>query len=485
MSKINIVGLGPGSIDDLTLSAVKKIEDENRKYIRTIHHPTVKYFDDKNIEYKAYDYIYDSKDEFIDVYENIALDLAKEAKKYGEINYFVPGNPMIAEKTVEILLKDDTIDTVIISGMSFIEPMLQLVKRDPISGLKIIDGAEFKKTLIDINTDIIITQTYNMRILGQIKLVISEIYGDEYEIYYIDSAGVKEQEKIEKLPIYLLDRVESVGPLTSIYIPRVEEKNKEIFDFNDLVDIMDVLRGEDGCPWDIKQTHESLRDEMIEEAFELVNAINNEDYDNIVEELGDVLLQVVFHSKIGEDEGTFNLVEVTTELVKKLIYRHPHIFSENKVVNSDKVLYNWDSVKDAQKNYKSKTEKMNDITQNLPELSKSYKIQKIAKEVGFDWPSIDGSINKLYEEAKELEDAIEEDDKVHVEEELGDLLFSIVNIARFLDIDPVVALNGANEKFKSRFKTMEKIAKDDNVDMSEMSISDLDKLWNLAKEKNV
>lgn len=479
--KINIIGLGPGSIDQLTYGAIQKIKGDNKKFLRTKVHPTVEYFDDNNIEYISFDDYYEEEDTFDDLYQKIANTLIEKLSEYDEIDYFVPGNPMIAEKTVEILINNDNIQTQIISGMSFIEPMLELIGRDPINGLKIIDGSDFKKTLLNINMDIIITQTYNNRILGDIKLISSEIYSDDYEIYIVDAAGVEGKEKIEKIPIYMLDRIDYVGPLTSIFIPRVDQIDKEIFDFNDVVDIMDILRGENGCPWDIEQTHESIRKNVIEEAYELVNAIDNDDYDNIIEELGDVLFQVVFHAKIGSDEGYFDLHEVTTELVRKLKYRHPHIFSENKVVNSEKVVYNWDRMKDSQVNYKSKTEKMENITNSLPQLLKSYKIQKIAKEVGFDWDDVSGPIEKLSEETEELLEAIESNNVANIEEELGDLLFTIVNIARFLDVDPEVSLNKANKKFIERFSLVEKMSLDNNESLEDMNLEKLNKYWNLAK----
>lgn len=484
MSKINVIGLGPGSIDQLTMGAVKSISGSNKKYLRTNNHPTVEYFHEKNIEYTCFDEFYEHEDNFNELYGKISETLIKAAKDNNEIDYFVPGNPMIAEKTVELLLAQDEVEINIISGMSFIEPMLELIGRDPVNGLKIIDGSDFKETLIDINTDIIVTQTYNIRILTDIKLVISEIYGDDYEVYLVHAAGIEDMEKLEIVPIYLLDRIEDVGPLTSLFIPQIDKIINEVFDFNDLVDIMNILRGEDGCPWDLEQTHESIRTDILEEAYELIDAIDNEDVDNIIEELGDVLLQVIFHSKIASDDGYFNLYEVTTNLAQKLIYRHPHIFSENKVVNSEEVVYNWDRMKDSQANYDMKSEKFNNIASILPELLKSYKIQEIAGEVGFDWDDISGPIEKLSEETKELFVAIDSKNMDNIEEELGDLLFTIVNIARFLNVDPEIALNKSNKKFIKRFMLVEEFSLKENKMLEDMTLDELNQLWNLAK-KNI
>lgn len=484
MGKIRVIGLGPGSINDLTVEAYRNINNENINYLRTEHHPSVEYFKDENIAYNSFDYLYEEEENFEDIYHTIVEELISSAKENKLINYFVPGNPMIAEKTVELLLdRREEIQIEIISGMSFIEPMLELVERDPIDGLKIIDGAQFKPSLVDINSDIIVTQTYNMRILIDIKLELSEIYGDEYEVYLIHGAGIEGLERLEALSIYELDRVEDVGHLTSLYIPKVEKTAKKVFDFNDLVDIMILLRGENGCPWDIEQTHSSLRPYVIEEAYELVNAIDKDDVDNIIEELGDVLLQVLFHISIASDEGSFNFYDVSTGLANKLIYRHPQVFLENELANSDEVLYNWEAMKDRERKLVKASEKMENLTLNLPSLVKACKIQGTASKIGFDWSDITGPLEKLDEEIEELLEAYEGENKEHIEEELGDVLFTIVNLSRFLDVDPELALNKANNKFKERFTSLEEMALEKDLDLKDMKIEELDELWKLVKTR--
>ncbi len=482
MAKIYVIGLGPGSIDDLTLGAVNRIHKGDENFLRTEKHPTISYFKEKNIPYTSFDYIYDSKDEFKDVYETIAELLIEKTLTGKDINYFVPGNPLVAEKTVEILIERN-IDIEIIGGMSFIDPLILGVKRDPIDGLKIVDGTVFKFSMVDINTDIIITQTYNKRILSEIKLILSDIYGDEHNIYIIDSAGIKGQERVNNIPIYLLDRYEDAGPLTSIYIPRIEQSDKKIFDFNDIIDIMKKLRGEDGCPWDMKQTHKSIRKCMIEEAYEAVDAIDGDDTQSLIEELGDVLLQVIFHAEIAFDEGEFNIVDITTSLAEKLIYRHPHIFLNEEVVNSGEVVYNWDRLKDLQRGFETIGEKLDSIS-SLPSLVKGYKIQGIAAKVGFDWPEVSGVLAKIKEEYGEVLEVIESSnmDYDRLEDEIGDLFFSIVNLARFFNIDPEVAMNRTNRKFIDRFKHMEEVTTSQGKKLGDMSLDEMDSLWSLAKK---
>nr|WP_300003662.1 nucleoside triphosphate pyrophosphohydrolase [Tissierella sp.] len=482
MGKIYVIGLGPGSVEDLTLGAVKRIEKGSRHFVRTENHPTIEYFKEKEIVYKSFDYLYETKDEFKDVYETIADTLLKEAKGEEDINYFVPGNPLVAEKTVEILIERGE-DIEIVTGMSFIDPLIMSVKRDPINGLKIVDGTVFDFGMIDINMDTIVTQVYNQRIISEIKIILSEVYGDEYKIYIIDSAGIKNQEIVENIPIYMLDRFEKIGYLTSIYIPRIEKTQKEVFDFSDIIKIMEKLRGEDGCPWDIKQTHESLRACMLEEAYELVDAIDKGDVDSIIEELGDVLLQVIFHANIASDEGEFGIMDVTTALASKLIFRHPHIFLDEKVVNSEEVVYNWDRLKELQQGLKTTQEKMDHIS-GLPSLIKGLKIQELAAKVGFDWPDVSGAIEKIKEEYLEVIEVVDssEENFEREEEEIGDLFFTVVNLARFLNIDPEVAMNRANHKFIDRFKFMEERSKEMETNLKDMSLDEMEELWNLAKK---
>ncbi len=482
MGKIFVIGLGPGKIDSLTLGAVERINSGERNYLRTEKHPTVDYFKENDIPYKSFDYIYDSEEDFEIVYKKIVDKLINESIE-ADINYYVPGNPLVSEKTVEILLNKG-LDIEIVSGMSFIEPIIELLGRDPIEGLKIVDGTQFNNQLVDINSDIIVTQVYNRRILTDVKIVLSEIYGDDYNVWLIRKAGIVDQEEANRIQVFQLDRILEIDHLTSIYIPKIEENNRKVFDFNNLIGIMKLLRSENGCPWDLEQDHKSIRQCLIEEAYEVVDAIDNNDIDNLIEELGDLLLQVIFHCQIGYDEGEFNLIEVTSVLANKLIYRHPHIFLQKDVDNSKEVVYNWNKLKDSKRGYKDLTDRLKDLP-SLPALLKSKKIQDRAADVGFDWDDIQGPIDKVNEEYNELMAARAEFGQGHerVEEELGDLLFAIVNLARFLDVNPEISLNRANKKFIKRIEIMELEAKKMGKYLDVMDLDEMNELWNLAKEK--
>jgi tetrapyrrole methylase family protein/MazG family protein len=485
MGKIYILGLGPGDVNSLTLGVVDRIKSGDKNFLRTEKHPTVKYFKDNHIHYESYDYVYEKEEEFIDVYEYIADDLIKKAKEYKTINYLVPGNPIVAEKTVNILLgkEDENLEIELFTGVSFIEPVIELVKKDPINGLKIIDGIDFHIKDIDINLDCIITQVYNRRVASDIKLVLSDVYGDEYEIYLINSAGVKGNEEIHRIPIFELDRIDNIGALTSIYIPKMDKINKKIYDVADIICTMEILRSNEGCPWDREQTHRSIRESVIEEAYEVVDAIDRDDIDGLVEELGDLFLQIIFHCQIGSEEGEFNLYNVTTELNKKLIYRHPHVFSEKKVEKPDEVVYNWNKLKFKDRNISTYTDILRD-TPKLPSLMRSFKVQERAGQVGFDWDSVDGALDKVKEEYHEVIESIndiEGGDVQKTEEELGDLLFAVVNVCRFFNVNPEVALNKTVNKFIDRFQIMETKGRQIGKKLDEMTLEELDVLWNEAK----
>ena len=265
--------------------------------------------------------------------------------------------------------------------------------------------------------------------------------------------------------------------------------NAEAFDR--LVDVIRALRAPDGCPWDRAQTHETLTREMIEEAYEVVQAIDNQDIPNLREELGDVMLQVVMHSAIAEENGEFTLADVCNEVSEKMIGRHPHVFGGNvekygfQQVNSvDNVLDLWENVKRSEKQETSQTSAMEKIPLSLPALIRAEKIQKKARKVGFDWPDVSGAFAKIDEETAELKEAYSQGDKDHISEELGDLLFAIVNTARFLDVDPEDALNSTSRKFIDRFSYIEKTAAANGRRLEDMTLAEMDFLWEEAKEKS-
>lgn len=256
---------------------------------------------------------------------------------------------------------------------------------------------------------------------------------------------------------------------------------KERYDFKDLISIMKYLRAPDGCPWDREQDHKSIRSNFIEETYEVIEAIDTDDKDLLKEELGDVLLQVVFHAEMESEMGNFNIDDVCNDICQKLVIRHPHVFGDIKADTSDKALVSWDNVKMQTKSQKSQADAMDSVSKALPSLMRSTKIQQKAAKVGFDWENVDGAFDKLTEEVAELKEAISEGDKDHQIEELGDLLFSVVNVARFLKIDSEEALYRACDKFSDRFRKVEQLANERNIDMKAAKLEELDSLWDEVK----
>ena len=257
---------------------------------------------------------------------------------------------------------------------------------------------------------------------------------------------------------------------------------KEHYQIQDLLQIMRILRGDDGCPWDREQDHDTIRKNMIEETYEVVEAIDRKDSDMLCEELGDVLLQVVFHARMEEEAGGFNFDDVCDGICQKLILRHPHIFGDVVAKTSEQVLNNWDEIKKKEKGQKTATDTLRSVPAVLPALMRAEKVQHRAAKTGFDYPDPAGAFADLKSEVVELEEALQAQNAAHIQEELGDVLFSVVNVARKLHIDPEEALTRSTEKFMDRFDKVERIATNRGVRMSDSSLDELNALWAQAKE---
>ena len=257
---------------------------------------------------------------------------------------------------------------------------------------------------------------------------------------------------------------------------------KDKYNINDLIEIVRILRAPGGCPWDIKQTHASIKKDFIEETYEVVEAINKDDKTLLCEELGDVLLQVAFHSDIERENGTFDFDDVADGICKKLIIRHPHVFGDVKADTADEVLTNWDEIKRRTKHQKSVAQSIDSIPRELPALMRAAKIQSRAAKTGFDFDSTDSALDKITEETAELKEAVASGDKAKISDELGDLLFAAVNVARFTGVEAEESLTASSDKFSSRFKITEELAKQKNIDMKSASIKELDVLWDETKK---
>ena len=478
---LKIMGLGPGAYEALTIGALKELKNNKNIYFRTEKHPTVDFLKDEGIKFESYDHAYEKYDSFDDVYKYIAEDLITKIKDDEDLIYAVPGHPLVAEKSVINLIelcKENNIQYEVLPAVSFVDAMMEALQVDPIEGVKIIDAFDMKNQILDKRVGTIITQVYNNFIASEVKLRLLEGYEDDTEIIFVRAAGVEGLESIRKIPLYELDWQEDIDYLTSIYIPK-DLGNKK--DFQDLLDIIETLRNQGGCPWDREQTHESLKSALLEECYEVIDAIENEDEDALIEELGDVLLQVVFHASIGKEDGYFDIMDVIGGISNKMINRHPHVFGNEEANTSEQVLVNWDEIKKEEKGIKTLTEEMQNIAKSLPATTRAYKVQKKAKKVGFDWDDVNCAMDKVKEELNEIKEVYNCEDKSIIEGEVGDLLFACINVARFLEVDGELALDKTIKKFIKRFSYIENEAIKNNKNLKDMTLEEMDKLWEEAK----
>ena len=263
----------------------------------------------------------------------------------------------------------------------------------------------------------------------------------------------------------------------------VDWEFKEKYDLNDFIRIIDVLRGPGGCPWDIKQTHESLKLNAVEEAWEVVDAIDEGSAAHLREELGDLLMQVIFHASIEKERGGFTLDDVADEAVKKLVHRHPHVFADVKADTPEEVLTNWDAIKRADRGQQSTASVMDGIPKGLPGLMRSQKIQNKAGKLGFDWPDVSGAMDKLREETAELQEGIDAGDIENIKEEIGDALFSVVNVARFYKLDTEECMHAACEKFIRRFRYLEEGAAREGLRLEDMTLGQMERIYQEARHE--
>lgn len=478
---LKIMGLGPGAYEALTIGALKELKNNKNIYFRTEKHPTVDFLKDEGIKFESYDHAYERYDSFDDVYKYIAEDLITKINDDEDLIYAVPGHPLVAEKSVVNLIelcKQNNIEYEVLPAVSFVDAMMEALQVDPIEGVKIIDAFDMKNQILDKRVGTIITQVYNNFIASEVKLKLLEGYEDDTEIIFVRAAGVEGLESIRKIPLYELDWQEDIDYLTSIYIPK-DLGNKK--DFQDLLDIIETLRNPGGCPWDREQTHESLKSALLEECYEVIDAIENEDEDALIEELGDVLLQVVFHASIGKEDGYFDIIDVIGGISNKMINRHPHVFGNEELNTSEQVLVNWDEIKKEEKGIKTLSEEMKNIAKSLPATTRAYKVQKKAKKVGFDWDDVNCAMDKVKEELNEIKEVYNCEDKSIIEGEVGDLLFACINVARFLEVDGELALDKTIKKFINRFSYIENQAIKNNKNLKDMTLEEMDKLWEEAK----
>lgn len=452
----------------LTIEAWNKIEHANKLFLQTGKHPYSKLLE--CFDFSTMDDLYETAEDFDELDSLIAERLISFGS---DCVYATTGEVTAFNEKLKTIALEQGIETEILAGVSL--PVVLFPEKSQCAAYTAYGLPE----TLDPSLGVVITEIDHSLIASEVKLALSEFYPDEWEI---ELARINEKFEVEKIivPLCELDRRKDLDATTGIFVPPCEFEKLERFGLKELEHVMKMLRAPDGCPWDKEQTHASIKMDLIEESYEVIDAIDKQDDDAFVEELGDVLMQVVFHAEIAGEQCRFNMRDITTGIVSKLIYRHPHVFSDTVVSGSEDVLKNWDELKQKEKKQATVTDTLKAVPESFPALMRARKIQKRAAKVGFDWKNAEDAFPKIFEETDELRSAMSE--KTNIYEELGDLLFSVVNVARLLKLDPEQALRDASDKFVRRFEKMEKLALSQGLELNRMTLEEMDLLWNEAKK---
>ena len=482
MTGIIILGLGPGNPEQLTMEAWKVLQEAKEVYLRTSQHPTVAGLPE-GIILHSFDHLYEQEKDFSKVYERIVDQVIALAQRPEGVVYAVPGHPNIAEATGPEIIrqaKELGLDVRVVEGLSFLEPTFNALRIDPLPQTVIVDALELVNTYhpsFPPDVPALIAQLYSPMVAGEVKITLMAQYPDEHPVLLIHAAGTPNQ-VVESVPLYQIDQSAHTGLLTTLYLPPLGDFTS----FEGFQELIAHLRAPEGCPWDREQTHQSLRKNLLEEAYEALSAIDLDDPEEMQEEFGDLLLQIVLQTQIASEEGDFNMADVIRGIHTKLIRRHPHVFSDVDLEDADAVIKNWERIKAAERKENDQQHKglLDGIPTAMPALSVADNYQRRAARVGFDWPSIDGVFDKLEEELGELKSA---DSPASRSEEFGDLLFALVNLARWWEIDAESALRETNVKFRRRFATIEAAAKTQGKALSDMTLDEMDTIWEQSKKQ--
>jgi tetrapyrrole methylase family protein/MazG family protein len=510
MKTLVIAGLGPGGPGQLTAEARALLEEAQvggRLILRTRVHPVVQDWPVLR-DAPSLDHLYERSADFGEVYDGIARAVleAVEALPEGsgagpELVYAVPGHPAVGEATVPRLrglAREAGIAVRLVPGLSFVDAVTTVLGGEAGEGEEGeagTDGADLRVAdalalgRVDPTVPLLVCQVYSRRVAAGVKLALGAHYPDEHPVVLVRAAGVQGQETVSRRPLYEIDRDDFPDHLTSLWVPplaplqaRREPETLRL--------VMARLRAPDGCPWDREQTHASLRKYLLEETYEALEALDAGDTVALEEELGDLLLQIVFHAQIADEVGDFDLGDVVAGIVAKLIRRHPHVFGGEEAKDAEAVLRNWEALKRKERAERAagasqdgegapERSMLDGVPRAMPALAYAQAVQDRAARVGFDWPDVAGVVDKVAEEARELTEAPPEGRQA----ELGDLLFSVVNLARRLGIDAEEALRGANGKFLARFASMEVAARRAGKTLEEYDAAGLDALWEEAKSQ--
>ena len=438
--------------------------------LQTEKHPSAKVLRDHNLIYSAMDDLFDVSEDF----DALNLAVAKRLCDAGDCVYLATGS--IQNSQLPAIRKEAETRNIHVAVLPYLSAgAVAFPEREPAMAISAHDLPE----QIDPEQNCVIEEIDRQIVAGDAKLFLSEYFPDESNVC-IASIGMDGAYSTREILLCDLDRQKHYDATTILYVPKTAYESRTRHGFDDVMRIVRRLRAPNGCPWDREQTHESLKNALLEESYELIDAIDEDDDAHICEEMGDVLLQFALHAAIAEEQSAFTARDACTELVEKLIYRHPHVFGEIRVSGSDEVLKNWDALKMSQRKQTTQSEVLRSVPKSFPALLRSRKVQKKAADVGFDWENAQQAFYKIAEETEELREAMEQGE--HIEEEMGDLLFAVVNVARLLKLEPEFLLMQATDKFIGRFEIMETLAKKRGKELKNMPFPEQDRLWDEAKK---
>lgn len=471
MDNISVVTLGPGPESLLTKGAMEALSRADAVVLRTGRHGAAEWLHKEQIPFETLDALYDAAEDF----DELAIQAAafvREKAKNGSVAYGV-SDPM-QDESVNRLLQSGAVR--IVPGVS--QPAV-LCAAAGVMGPYLSSDA-MSLSVSDCQHTIIITELNDRQLASDVKLKLMPWYGEDAEaLFFKPSSGA--ERTFETIPLCDLDRQRKYDHTAGCIVRPRPLLEKERFDAQDLLNLMRILRSDNGCPWDRKQTHRSLRPYLIEEAYETALAIDEGDGEHLSDELGDVLLQIALHAVIGEQYGTMEWTDITTNICRKMIARHRHIFGEDHCATAEQVADNWSRIKKEERGFTTKTQELMDIKRGLPPLLRAEKVQKKAREVGFDWDDPMEALQKVEEEAEEVRAELKAGrDPL---EEIGDLLFAVVNTARLSKVSSEEALTGCTEKFIKRFSYMEKEVQEAKKTLQDLTIEEMSVYWERSKSE--
>jgi tetrapyrrole methylase family protein/MazG family protein len=473
---ITVIGLGPGDPRWITREAWEVVSEASEVWLRTANHPAAAGLP-PHLHVHSFDDLYQRSEKFEAVYAAIAGRLLELGARPEGVVYAVPGDPMVGEATVQALTREAKIPLRIVHGLSFIEPSLAALGLDALDGVCLADAlglAASHHPPFSPDRPALIGQIYSSLVASDVKLTLMNQYPADHGVTLIHAAGTADQ-RLEPRPLHEVDQSRNFGPLTTLFVPPLHSPSA----FESFQETVAHLRAPEGCPWDREQTPQSLRPHLLEEAFETLQALDREDMQALREELGDLLLQIVLQAQIATEGGEFTMADVIAGINAKILRRHPHVFGDVKVGGVDQVLTNWEALKAAERAENGETTGLlGGIPVGLPALAQAAEIQSRVSRVGFDWPDLAGVRAKVTEEMGEVESAGSQDE---IAAEVGDLLFAVVNYARWLKVDPEASLREANGRFRHRFGDLEAAAQAEGRGLQQMGPGELDRLWEAAK----